>query len=366
MIQLTQRQDISAQKTQLERKIREIHRIVKSLGVTSVLPISPTSAIIKKSPKKANLLNISLEGSPERPSSSLDFISTRSKPRSLNAGPSRVAYTGHETLATVAPAETQSPDAVDHDATESGLVSEVAESNQVRRESRVREREREARRSSRRMSRASGEIVPLSQLELQQDISRIGDIQAPSTGEEIDRIAKKKTRYANGTSTPIYSHADNLSSIYLSPARTDQHLDNEDKENAVCQRKSTASIKSLHSSPVKNRTALNVIVDPLPCTNNNIPVVLQTQVKPLIEVAEVKYEPTSPQLDAGTLDHTTEDSNSRSRRGKTVNYAEPSLRVKMRRTESLPGDKRRKSTYRRVEESRTSSTGRTTITIDED
>lgn len=126
-------------------------------------------------------------------------------------------------------------------------------------------------------------------------------------------------------------------------------------------------MKSLNSSPLKTRTALNVIVDPLP---TNIQVIEQT---PLKEVAEIKSEPTSPSVgdgNGGVHDQSTEG---RSRRARTVNYAEPSLRVKMRRTESMPGDKRRKSTYSRVSNSAMDETraahdlgNHTNITIEED
>ncbi|CCG84844.1 protein of unknown function [Taphrina deformans PYCC 5710] len=152
----------------------------------------------------------------------------------------------------------------------------------------------------------------------------------------------------------------------------------DDKENAPSERRSTASIKLLHSSPVKSRTALNLIADPLP--SHNIQASLPTPTKPLKEVQEVKSEPVSPSLENEARQDLhamqgTEEMAGRSRRGKTVNYAEPSLRHKMRRTESLPGDKRRKSTYRRssstmLEDRRSSSSFSTAaqqaITIEED
>lgn len=380
MIQLTQRQDIAAQKTLLEKKVRELHRLVKGLGAASVLPGSPLPPIIRKSPKKANLLSVSPEGSPER--SSLDFISTRSKPRSLNAGPSRVVSVAHQEEQVKAEAESH-VDTNDETA-EPETKPEVSVSGEAQRERREKDRESEARRSKRRMSRTSGEIVPLTAADILPEPASISksseQYRSTTVADEPDRISRRKSRYSSNLSTlPVYVQQEEPVSIYRSPVQnTLQHrslsADNDDKENATRHRRTTAAIKLLHSSPVKSRTALNVIADPLPILTNIRPIE-HSPAKPLKEVREVKSEPTSPSLDdrEDSINHNPDDSSARSRRGKTVNYAEPSLRVKMRRTESLPGDKRRKSTYRRISSSsaleearRNSNSGRTTITIDED
>ena len=271
VIQLQHRQDVSSQKAQLERKIREIHRIVKSLGTNVNVTQSPL--ILKKSPKKTNLLSVSPERSPER--STIDFISARSRTR-LCAGPSRVTHAMQDLE--------QSPPPTDED------------------------RER---RQSRRMSRSHDEITPLAETEPA----------SPRESTIEDRSARRRSR-SSAQFEPLSERP-----------RTQIYLD-EDKENGTSQRRSTAGIRLLHSSPTKQRTALNVISDPIPSPNI---VATQTPSKPLNHLIEVKSEPGSPSLELEP----------RSRRSKVVSYAEPSLRVKMRRTESLPGDKRRKSTYRR-------------------
>lgn len=245
-----------------------------------------------------------------------------------------------------------------------------------------RERDREIRRSSRRVSRSSGEIVPLQQKDLARSDTVVTerDAQTRQEAKSHRRRSRSSAMYENAPLTSNDgddSHvAETHRSINSERALPSLDLYNEDKENAPNQRGTNSAFRLLHSSPVKSRTALNLIADPLP-SGNIQPVVQPTPIKPVAEVLEVKLEPESPMLKREMVEeHGGEggggvvvEESGRSRRGKSVNYAEPSLRVKMRRTESLPGDKRRKSSYRRSSSSagiERPSSARGTITIDED
>lgn len=398
VIQLTHRQDLSTQKAQLEKKLREIHRLVKSLGSASASTTqSPVVSIIRKSPKKTNLLNLSPEHSPER--ATPDFISTRSKPRSL-AAPSRVARSEEAMRADVEREQEYVPAASpisDARASEplADRESQAATPDLTfpgrdrKRESLGLEHERDSRRSSRRMSRTSDEMLPRPDFQTLLTAPKNGsprqEYGRESTPVEVtERSSRRRSRSSMSfDSAPLYASTIEAVSENKRTARpTRSQLLNDDKENEASQRKSTVSIKFLHSSPVKSRTALNIIADPLPSLN--IQATARTPAKPLNEVLEVKSELASPLFDLNVVDRDRDDrqgsdleTGGRSRRAKTVNYAEPSLRHKMRRTEPMPGDKRRKSSYRRTSSSllddrRISSSSSAitdahpTITIEED
>lgn len=249
---------------------------------------------------------------------------------------------------------------------------------------RERDRAREARRSSGRVSGMDdGQGLLMDKIEAADHTGVESPvIERRSSTEAVERMHERSSRRKSRTLL--------LSEPETNPSRSErgtrrktlmEHTlaDEDDKENSAVEKSSTAAIRLLHSSPKKNRTALNVIADPLPSINIQT---VETPGKPLKGLIEVKSEPNSPAFllnephqddTADTSETGQDDQGGRSRRGKSVNYAEPSLRVKMRRTESLPGDKRRKSSYRRLsaappsDESKSSNSfPRQEITIDED
>lgn len=361
------------QKAQLERKVREIHRLIRALGTTAAaLPESPIPAILKKSPKKINLSNIKPECSPDR--STIDFISARSKPRSLNTGPSRVSRSASKGEDEGIYSMSGCSDAAAQSTTRERSSEDMEHIEQdFSCEKRHQDRDREARRSSRRISRSSGEIVPLQP----QDFDH-SEVNMKESNVQEAKSHRRRSRSSAIYETALLAASNEDISLVNQEERPKDHerpfstldLYNDDKENAPSQRGPNAAIRLLHSSPVKSRTALNLIADPLPSLNIQ-QVVQQTPVKTVAEITEVKAEPESPMLShasvSGDRAHGVAEESGRSRRGKSVNYAEPSLRVKMRRTESLPGDKRRKSSYRRSSAAiDRPSSSKSTITIDED
>jgi hypothetical protein len=255
--------------------------------------------------------------------------------------------------------------AVHNDAAASALddikIAVESASNQLAEEDeRGRDLDREECRSARRRSRLSGELVPLPQ----QSSSR-------TSTDSLDRAQQRARRKS-------HSLVNTLGNGSEDDAEKENRVDSVGYLGPLNER-----LSQMHTSPRKaTRPALQLLSDPsIPDARaNRMPVAAlcspkKESVRRLVSEDHIKPEPCSPQLSVasagGDEEPISDETMGRSRRTKTVNYAEPSLRAKMRRTESLPGDKRRKSTYRRTSSNaeqmrQATAAGQECISIDED
>ncbi|ORY79104.1 hypothetical protein BCR37DRAFT_400096 [Protomyces lactucae-debilis] len=331
--------------TKLESPVTASTRKLLSAG--PVAPPSPSPGQhMKRSPKKNNLLSVS----PERIEG---FPGAASVSRA--AGLATVQQPVNEEAAWSADSEEQA-DLEAAQQREAALLAAATE----REEERGRDMEREARRAARRQHRTSGDTAAL--------VQPVDSRRAEQSVESRERAQQRARRKSHSLS----------STLLQDDAEKENRADSVGRLDPLAER-----MAQLHVSPRKKaRPALQILSDPsVPDARaNRLPMPALCSPKKnqsLRQVPEgfVKAEPCSPQMlvmPRSEDDLGSDEGTGRSRRGKAVNYAEPSLRAKMRRTESLPGDKRRKSTYRRSSASsaemmqRATAAGKECISIDED
>ncbi len=268
LIQVQQRCGLQQKKSLIERKIRELSKLVKSLAPDQsvTLSLSPISSL-------------SAQPCADSPSNSHDRQSRASLQGEIAPGKPNITHAPTEPLAGI-----------------------------------------KAMRKTRRVSRNSDEIVYLP--EFQGYAAVEGRIPRGMTGNLEDW-------QMSAPSSP-YRHKEAGGPIRKAASGKENIIENDSSSRQVC------------SSPIQQRIPLHPISDPAPL-RNIMQIANDSPGKLLTEVVDIKLEPGSPTELSYRRDTTADTDCRRPRRAKEMNYAEPSLRMKMRRSEVLPADRRRRS-----------------------